>query len=260
MFVDLCPPFSNHNIHIFTMSTKFPPFITARQHALELAFQSKGDYIKWHKENNPQYLPRYPNRVYKEFVSWNDFLGTQNFFAANKPGVYRPYWEAVKWSQANAALYNIDTGKQWVEWCHANKGGLLPKDIPQSPEVVYLEFKGNGWEVWLGQNVRAKMKAIGVQTHLFAICSHENLSIPGNYYTILHAKQGEAELKEKLALHKDMKLYRAYKWDESIAEEVTKLIDSFSKDMGEGKIFIPNLNSLLFELDCMLEFLIKKVG
>lgn len=244
------------------MASKYPSFTIARQSALELHMESKGAYIRWHKEHNPAYLPRYPDRVYtKEFVSWNDFLGTQTVFKGTKekiaPDKYRPYWEAVKWAQHNAAVYDINTGVEWVAWCK-NCADKVPNDIPKSPEQHYNEFKGNGWSVWLGQDVRAKLKAHGMPTHLFAICSHENLNVPGNYYKIIHASNGSAELKEKLSAHKDMKVFRAYKWDDAIAEDINKLIASFSKDMGEGKVFIPNLNTLIFELDMLLEFVIVK--
>lgn len=240
------------------IGSKYPPFNTARQHAHELAFKSSVQYLKWHKENNPAYLPRYPNRVYtKEFVSWNDFLGTQNSFNQNHSKQWRPYWEAVKWSQKNAAEHNINTGPEWLAWC--KNSGKLPEDIPQTPESVYDEFRGNGWSVWLGQDVRAKLIAASVITHLFVICSNGNLAIPGNYYNIIHAPTGEKELKDKLAEHRDMKVYRGYKWDPEQAETVSKLIDAMGTNMGEGMYFFPNLNALLFELDSILEWVnIKK--
>jgi len=239
------------------MSNKYAPWNTARQAALELSLQSKSAYIKWHKEIKPTYLPRYPDKVYDEFVSWNDFLGTQNAFRGNieKDRLWRPYWEAVKWAQSIASQFDLDSRVDWVDWCKTEKN--LPIDIPLAPDVVYAEFKGNGWPVWLGKDVRSKLKAMGVQTHLFVICSHENLSVPGNYYTIMHAKLGISELKEKLSKHKDMRIYRIYDWDEKLSDQVNKMIEAYSKDMGDNKLFIPDLNSLLFELDCTLTWVPK---
>ena len=241
------------------MASKYPPFSVARATALELNLKSTKAYLDWHKKNNPSYLPRYPNRVYKEFVSWNDWLGTQNTFTPNQGVTYRPYWEAVKWSQKNAADHNLNTGAEWVEWCRQNRDTLLPKDIPMSPEAAYDEFKGNGWSVWLGQDVRAKLLASQVQTHLFAICSSANLATPGNYYTVVHAPMGEADLRERLQEHKDMRVYRGYKWENELSEQVGKLFSTFGKDIGEGVWFFPNLNALIFELDQILEWVtIKK--
>jgi len=242
-----------------THGLKYPPFSVARATALELNLKSAKAYLNWHKENNPAYLPRYPNRVYKEFVSWNDWLGTKNVFTPNQGVSFRPYWEAVKWSQKNAADHNINTGAEWVAWCRQNRDTLLPKDIPMAPEAAYDEFKGNGWSVWLGTDLRGKMLASQVETHIFAICSNANLATPGNYYTIIHAPMGESEMHQKLAEHTDMRVYRGYKWDVALVEQVGQLFEVFGKNMGEGVWFIHNLNELIFELDMILEwFPIKK--
>jgi hypothetical protein len=233
--------------------SKFPPFSTARQAALELQLQSRNAYIAWHKKHNPPYLPRYPNRVYKEFVSWNDWLGTQNQFQPNKGKVWRPYWEAVKWAQKFAAENDINTMQEWID--HLKKDHVvIPDDIPRRPDVQYKQFVGNGWPVWLGKDVRARVKAAKVNTHIFAICSYWNLSVPRNYYSFVHAPTGVAEMRQKIESVKDLVVYRAYYWEPEIADQANVLFQRYAKDMGDGKMFVPNLNSLLFELDMLLEW------
>lgn len=234
--------------------SKFAPFSTARQAALELSLSSRAAYIKWHKEHNPAYLPRYPNRVYKEFTSWNDWLGTQNVFAPNKDNIknVRPYWEAVKWAQKLAADHDIDTQQGWFD--HIKKEGYkLPPDIPARPDTTYEEFVGNGWNTWLGKDIRGRLKAANVNTHIFAICSYWTLSVPRNYYAFVHAPTGVAEMKAKIDHVKDLVVYRAYYWEPELQDQINELFKRFSRDEGDGKMFVPELNSLLFELDMILE-------
>lgn len=233
--------------------SQYPPFSTARQGALDLHLSSRKAYIEWHKANNPKYLPRYPNRVYKEFTSWNDWLGTQNVFAPNQAKAFRPFWEAVKWAQKTAAENDIDTMQGWIDYTRRD-GVVIPGDIPMRPDTSYKEFVGNGWNVWLGKDIRGRLKAAKQNTHLFAICSYWTLSVPRNYYAFVHAPTGAAEMRVKLEYAKDLEVFRAYYWEPELAEQVNELFKRFARDEGDGKMFVPNLNALLFELDMLLQW------
>lgn len=232
--------------------TKYPPFPTARQAALDLHLQSRQAYIDWHKTNNPSYLPRYPNRVYKEFISWNDWLGTQNTFAPIEKKNWRPWWEGVKWAQQYCADNDINTAQDWSD--HLKKGGVIPDDIPRRPDLSYDDFVGNGWSVWLGKDVRAKLKAAKANTHIFAICSYWNLSVPRNVYAFVHAKNGVVEMREKIARVKDLTVFRTYYWDDEQGDKIHDIIRRYARDEGEGRMYCPNLNALIFELDNILEW------
>lgn len=235
--------------------TKFAPFQTARQAALELNLNSRAAYITWHKANNPTYLPRYPNRVYKEFTSWNDWLGTQNVFApnVNNNKNIRPYWEGVKWAQKIAADNDLNTMQAWIDY--TNRPGVeIPDDIPIRPDTAYKEFVGNGWNVWLGKDIRGRLKAARHNTHIFAICSYWALNVPKNYYAFVHAPTGVAEMKQKIGNVKDLVVYRTYYWEAELADQINELFKRFAKDQGDGKMFCPNLNALIFELDMILEW------
>lgn len=60
-----------------------------------LRIQSRSEYVKWHREFDPDRLPRYPHRTYiKEWTSWNDFLGNDNKFRGERCA--RPKREDVK--------------------------------------------------------------------------------------------------------------------------------------------------------------------
>lgn len=230
----------------------YAPFSTARQAVLELNFSSKKAYVEWHKASKCTYMPRYPNRVYKEFVSWNDWLGTQNVFAPNIAKPMRIFWEAVKFAQKLCADNDINTMQGWVDWTRANK---LPDDIPARPDTYYKEFTGNGWSTWIGKDIRGRLKAAKHETHVFAICNFWGLNVPNNYYAFVHAPMGVAEMRGKIDQAKDLIVFRAWYWESDKGEELNNLIKRYARDEGDGKMFCPNLNSLVFELDCLLEFI-----
>lgn len=230
----------------------FPPFSTARQAALDLQLQSRAGYIEWHKQNNPKYLPRYPNRVYKEFTSWNDWLGTQNTFSPNHKRNWRPYWEAVKFIQQVAADNDLNTMEDWINYCKKD-GVVIPDDIPKRPDVTYPEWVGNGWKTWLGVDIRSRLKTAKINTHIFAICSYWNLSVPRNVYAFVHAPTGVSEMKQKIDHVKDLVVYRAYHWEPELSDQIHSLFKHFVRDEGDGKMYVPDLNGLVFELDMILE-------
>lgn len=236
-----------------TSNTQYPPFSTARQSVLELSLSSRSAYIEWHKKNNITYLPRYPNRVYKEFTSWNDWLGTNNLFAPNADKKFRPYWEAVKFAQKLAAELEIDTMNGWIEWVKTNPPEL-PDDIPHRPDTTYKEFVGNGWNVWLGKDIRARLKTAKQNTHIFAICSFWALNVPRNHFAFVHAPNGVVEMRQKIDSAKDLVVVRAYYWEPDLAEQCMALFSRYARDEGDGHMFVPNLDQLMFELDMLLEW------
>ncbi len=52
---------------------------------------------------------------------------------------------------------------------------------------------------------------------------------------------------------KDLFVYGAWFWEPELAEQCNELFKKFARDEGDGKMFVPNLNGLLFELDMILE-------
>lgn len=232
--------------------SKYPPYSQARQQSLDLQLNSRAEYIKWHTDTKCQYLPRYPERVYKEWVSWNDWLGTANVFKGDlinqKP--VRAFWEAVKFAQEFAALHNLDTMADWINYWKEHEDEL-PSDIPSRPDTRYVEWNQIGWKGWLGTDVRGRMAAAKQSTALFAICSHHNLRMPGNKYALIQAEQGPTELLRILKEHEDLVVVRCYRMDNELKEKVYELISAYGRDEGDGW-FIPNVNNVLFELDGML--------
>lgn len=91
------------------------------------------------KEAIPDYIPKSPQDVYKEWVSWNDFLGTDN----KKPSDYNyiPLKDAIEYVQKNLDV------KSKLEWRKLVLDGKIPNNIPNRPERYY---RNRGWMSWNG--------------------------------------------------------------------------------------------------------------
>lgn len=232
--------------------SKYPPYQHARQQALELQLNSRQQYIDWHTSSKCQFLPRYPERVYKEWVSWNDWLGTANVFKGDlfDGKTLRPFWDAVKWAQQHAGTHDINTMAQWIVYCK-DHGDQIPADVPHRPDQRYTDWAQIGWKGWLGTEVRSKLVAAKQNTALLAICSHHSNRMPGNKYAIIQAENGEAQLINILGQHKDLVVIRVYTMENDLKEQVIALLSRHGRDEGDGW-FIPNVNNLLFDLDMVL--------
>jgi hypothetical protein len=241
----------DRQVNVQKRKSKYPPYSQARIQALELQLNSRSDYIKWHADTKCQYLPRYPERVYREWVSWNDWLGTANVFKGDVVKPVRAFWEAVKWAQEFASSHKIDTMADWLAYTREHEDEM-PDDIPLRPDTRYTEWSQIGWKGWLGTDVRGRMAAAKANTALFAICSHHNLRMPGNKYALVQADQGEAQLVRILGEQRDLRMIRCYKMDADVKEQVVAIIGQYGRDDGDGW-FIPNVNNVVFELDQLLE-------
>lgn len=230
--------------------SKYPPYSQARQQALELQLNSRQQYINWHTETQCQYLPRYPERVYKEWVSWNDWLGTANVFRGEIQKAVRPFWEATKWAQEFAALHELDTMADWINYWKEHEDEL-PSDVPMRPDQRYTEWSQIGWKGWLGTDVRRKVETAKMETALLCICSFHTLSKPGNVYAVIHAEKGEAQLRSIMERSRGLIPVRIYRLLNDEKEEVLELITKYGKRDTDGW-FIPKINDMLFDMDMNL--------
>ncbi len=229
--------------------SKYPPYAQARATALDLQLNSRAEYIKWHTDNKITYIPRYPERVYKDWVSWNDYLGTANIFNGElKKKSYRPFWDAVKWAQEFCSLHKIDTANEWLLWVKEH-GDELPSDIPNRPETQYAEW--DGWRTWCGTDVRGRIEAAKQNTALLCLASHHSLKIPGNVYAIINVEQGASELEQIFKDNPTLWYVRAYHMEKELQDQVMDLISKNGKEHIEG-MWIENIGNLLFELDQLL--------
>lgn len=228
--------------------SSYPDYSTAKAQAIDLQLESSSKYRDYIKKNKIKYLPAYPERVYKDWISWNDYLGTNNKFMGEVRKVVRPWWDAVKWAQEFCTLHKFDTGDQWLAWVKEHKEEL-PEDIPAHPDSKYLEW--DGWKTWLGTDVRGRIAAAKASTALLCICSRHSLKVPGNIFTIIQAEKGMSELRSTLSRDQELRVVRCYRMDNDYKEEVLRVINTWARKE-DGGWFCPNVNNILFELDGIL--------
>jgi hypothetical protein len=112
----------------------------------------------WKTNNKPHNIPSCPQNTYKEWVSWNRFLGTKE----KVPFV--SYQDAERF----AIELNLKKMSEWMEWFKINK----PDGIPSSPQTVY---KNNGWVSWgkfLGTGVIADINKVFLSYKEAKKCVH----------------------------------------------------------------------------------------
>jgi hypothetical protein len=113
---------------------KFISFSEARQFTQSLKISS---YLKWleycKSDKRPKNIPSTPNKIYKEWEGWADFLG----YEKNPKKKYRSFVETKKF----VVKIGIKSQSEWAKYC---KSGKKPKDIPSTLHRTYKEWKGCG--------------------------------------------------------------------------------------------------------------------
>lgn len=105
------------------------------------------DYKQWTKnEDFPLFLPKAPERVFTEWTTWGEYLGTGSIHVIHRRKNYLSYDDVKKYLKEN---FNI---KNSVEF----EIQSMPIFIPKKPYKIYNEW--SGWEDFLGykSNVRKK--------------------------------------------------------------------------------------------------------
>ena len=98
----------------------------------KLNIKTHSEWIShWKSKDKPDDIPGYPQNTYKEWVSWNKFLGTKEKVP------YVSYKEAHKL----VLKLKIKSLKEWNVWSKTKR----PNDIPSNPQNTY---KDNGWQSW----------------------------------------------------------------------------------------------------------------
>jgi len=168
------------------------PWEPLREYIRGLGLSGRAEYIRWWEENTPAYAPKRPNRVFlDEWVSWNDYLGTNNRFG-NPHRIarehYRPYWDAVRYVHT----LKLKTSKQYYQWARSDE---RPADIPDRPDAVYNK-EWVSWEVYLGASVVAAVEVAKELEQCGLIALVRMAGQPGNLVHVIADKKGENHLKE----------------------------------------------------------------
>ena len=118
----------------------FWSFTKSREYSRKLNLESSNLWRKIVKSKEfPREIPRNPSLFYKkEWVSWGDWLGTENYRRA----------ELKSFDNAKMIIQSLDI-KGRKSWRNFIKSGQKPVDIPSSPDKAYKnEWKG--WGDWFG--------------------------------------------------------------------------------------------------------------
>lgn len=238
---------------------KYLPYDHAKDfvQSLQPAPTTRAEYVRWHTEVNPAYLPRYPRNAYDQWESWNIFLGTTNSFEKTRDRkkddrvIHRPFWEAVRYAQSIAKEHHITTQKGWEEW---HDSGMCVRDVPKRPHHVYDEFTGRGWSVWLGTKVASKVLTAKEEVAVMAIC--QTVGQPPNVVTVLIEGAGISALRDKWDSSLVGTPYRIYNWEKEVTPYVDRVFAHLTFDKGGRVYLVPNIHELLFELDNLMEYAI----
>ena len=95
----------------------------------------------WKSYKKPNNIPSHPDRIYKEWKGWGNFLGTKRI--ANQNILFWSYEKSSKHVQ-------LQKFKNQTEFRKAAIEGKQPIGIPKSPMTVYKNKGWISWGNWLG--------------------------------------------------------------------------------------------------------------
>jgi superfamily II DNA or RNA helicase len=125
---------------------KYLTFKEARDYIINIKLISQKDWLAYcNSDKKPSYIPKYPEKVYKNtgFKNLGDWLGTNIVSNKNK--------EFMRFEDARVFAHSLklNSANQWKDYC---KSGEKPIYIPSIPEKTY---KNSGWISygdWLNTN------------------------------------------------------------------------------------------------------------
>jgi hypothetical protein len=188
-----------------------------------------------------------PQRVYKEWTTWGEFLGTNNVFQKYEKGSYRPYWEAVRWAQQTCKDNNLTRSIDWLHYYDENEESI-PKDIPKNAHYHYKE-DWQGWATWLGSNIEAKVKSAEQQLAVFALCTQS--FTPPNVIKVVVANNGPEELKV-IMQDESLTPLKVYEFVREEAETCQSIMNAVGSQQPDGTFIVADTNSMLFEFGTLL--------
>ena len=222
------------------------PYEEAREFIRGEMIPSRNKFHEWWDRNKPKSIPRFPYRVYTDkWVSWNDFLGTDNEFGLRVGKSWRQLEEAAMWVHK----LKIESYGKWMEYCKAN---TLPEDIPARPDLVYSGWKT--WGHWLGNKPVEAIEAVREAQKLQIYYIYHEQGVPENVLNFGVDSIGPSNFKERWEREK-FTIIKMFWYDPNEAGEVKKIIDYFSTPyLGDDRQrIVPNIWEIVYYLQMKLE-------
>lgn len=194
------------------------------------------EYFKW-----GDWVPKVPNRTYKEWQGWNDFLNTTNVFVSKSldPSYYRDYWSAVRYMRS----LNLQSIKEWKDYLDS---GQLPLDIPENPRVVYKEH-WRGFKEFLGFG-SAKIKVADYEKQEFWVIYDDGR--PGVFWWV----RLDIDQLAQVRTYEGVRIHRIYQYERELGDETHEILSKYSTvfedDPRERETRM--MHQLIFDLDCQL--------
>lgn len=224
----------------------FLSYEEAREMVRNEMLHSRAAYEHWWDREKPKTIPRFPYRVYtKEWVSWNDFLGTNNEFRViNK--AWRPFKEAVLY----AHTLHLKSYNDWMEYVKIN-AEQWPEDIPKRPDVAYDKWVS--WTHWLGNKpveaLQAKVESASVAVYYII---HEQ-DVPGNVLTYGVEHTGLTAMKDWWEREK-FDIVKLFQYEPDRGNDIQHVINALSTPfLGEDQQRItPNVWQIIEHLQTIM--------
>lgn len=206
---------------------------------------TRDKYWRWWEKEQPKFMPKYPNRTYPDWITWNDFLQNDNSFEkelSRKRKITRPYWEAVRWVQAQ----RYKTADEYI----AKYDEEVPKDIPKQPNTFY-KTEWQGWGTFLGTNIRSRIMSKSEDLGILTLCRMGDNS-PGNMFEVVTDDDGMATLQAQLALRPDLQPFKAYHYAEADKQIAADLLAKYASHQHGNVYLTSNMNDIVFQFDTAL--------
>ena len=216
--------------------------------AKEAGCVSRKSFWDWHAAARPNNIPKMPQRVYKEWTTWGEFLGTNNTFQIYEKGSYRKYWEAVRWAQKTCKEQGLTKSLDWLHYYDEHEADI-PKDIPKNAHYHYKE-DWLGWATWLGSNIEATIMSAREEIAVFALCNQSWTA--ANVVKVLIAKDGIGQLKDMME-EQSLTPVKVYELEQGLAEECNNILHANASVQHDGTFIANDMNNLMFEFDNLLE-------
>jgi hypothetical protein len=230
---------------------KWLPLALLSQYAREEGIKTVKQYREWVRDRRPEGVPRFPERVYDDWVGFNELLGTNNiwgpYHVRNNTSRYLPYHEATRYIQQ----FQLGTLHDYWDWYDKNKPEFLPKFPQQFYKRAGVPFS---WPHFLGKTAIAKLDMAEEKVTVFAIVKDKTL--PFNVFSFILERDGQFALGKKIA-EKNWTLVKMFKWDkERVGDINTILANGSSSYYGEKMTrMVVNIHQLVWDLSEVLDII-----
>jgi len=189
-----------------------------------------------------------PQRVYAEWTTWGEFLGTNNVFQKYEVGNYRPYWEAVRWAQALCIKEGLTRSLDWLHYYDAHESEI-PSDIPKNAHYHYKK-DWMGWATWLGTNIEGRLSNVRSDIEVFGLCTQ--VWTASNVIRVVMGMDGLEVFRSKVS-DDQLGVLRVYRFERELASRMQGILNQFGAYQSDGTFIVRDMNVLLYEFDEMCE-------